>query len=70
MERDTNYLVCYAYANRTVNYKTGLDFYQCTVCGRYEITPYGLASLFDLNHLASYLAFHRYPFEDAVEWQK
>ena len=35
-------------------------FYDCPVCGRYEVIEPGLFGGFDINHLASYLFYHRY----------
>ena len=69
MERETKCLVCGTTATRSVNIKRGLDFYECPVCGRYETSPYGLASWFDLNHLASYLIYNRFGFEEVVEYR-
>ena len=69
MERETKCLVCGTVATRSADFRKGLDFYECPVCGRYEVSPYGLASCFDLNHLASYLVYHRFAFENVVEYR-
>ena len=35
-------------------------FYDCPVCGRYEVIEPGLFEGLDINHLASYLFYHRF----------
>ncbi|MBO5660679.1 MAG: hypothetical protein J6R98_06580 [Bacteroidaceae bacterium] len=61
--------VCGSDANRSVDFEKSLDFYECPVCGRYEIRSLGGASVFDLNHLAAYLVYHRFPCSGMIEYR-
>ena len=61
--------VCSSDASRSVNFEKNLDFYECPVCGRYEIRSLGGASAFDLNHLAAYLLYHCFPCSKVIEYR-
>ena len=69
MERSGECPVCGSEAVHSTDQETSLVFYSCPVCGRYELRGLGGASAFDFNHLAAYLAYHRFSSENAVEYR-
>lgn len=61
--------VCGIEASLSADYETGLAFYECPTCGRFELKALGLAPKFDFNHLASYLVYHRFSCEKVIEYR-
>lgn len=52
--------VCKTMAYHQVDMDSYLSFYDCPICGRYELSFWEEKILFNKNHLASYLAYHKY----------
>lgn len=69
MERNGKCPVCGSAAFYSTDYETSLVFYSCPVCGRYELRGLGGVAAFDFNHLAAYLAYHRFSSENAIEYR-
>ena len=46
-----------------------MKFYECPVCGRFELEWLDETKGFDLNHLASYLVYHSYKSKDYDEYR-
>lgn len=44
-------------------------FYGCPTCGRYELKAFGKQESFNYNHLAAYLAYHRFSDSDYSEYR-
>ena len=61
--------VCGSEASLSADYETGLAFYECPTCGRFELKALGVAPKFDFNHLASYLVYHRFSREKVIEYR-
>ena len=61
--------VCGSEASLSADYETGLIFYECPTCGRFELKALGVAPKFDFNHLASYLVYHRFSSENVIEYR-
>jgi len=68
MKRNEKCPVCSSEADKSADYATSLVFYNCPVCGRYELRADGVAD-FDFNHLASYLVYHRFSSENVTEYR-
>ncbi len=69
MEKVEKCPVCSSEASLSSDYETGLVFYECPICGRFQLNPFGVASKFDFNHLASYLVYHRFSREKEIEYR-
>ena len=69
MDRNEVCPICGSEAGKSTDYETSLVFYSCPVCGRYELRWLGSASVFDFNHLAAYLAYHRFSHGNAIEYR-
>lgn len=52
--------VCKTMAYHQVDMDSYLSFYDCPICGRYELSFWEEKIPFNKNHLASYLAYHKY----------
>lgn len=52
--------LCKTEADYDMDYYRPLCFYACPVCGRFEIALFYNQNKLDLNHLASYLLYHRF----------
>ena len=69
MNQGMNCPVCGSEASCSSDYRTSMVFYDCPVCGRYELLWASGKLSFDLNHLASYLVYHRFSSSDVVEYR-
>ena len=69
MEQRKNCPVCGSEASCSPDYRSSLVFYECPVCGRYELLWAGGKSSFDLNHLAPYLAYHCFCSRNVSEYR-
>ena len=60
--------VCKSRVSCSMDYDTSIVFYDCPVCGRYEIT-YSCHSIIDDNRLGSYLYYNRFVSSDSTEYR-
>ena len=56
--------LCKTESDYDVDVYRSLAFYACPVCGRFEIALHDNQNKLDLNHLASYLLYHRFENHD------
>lgn len=58
--REEECKVCQTKAFISIDLKKQLEFVECPVCGRYQISMHDEVAKFNKNHLASYLIYHKY----------
>ena len=52
--------ICQTTAYKKVDYDRMLIFYECPICGRYELGHEAVSKQLDYNKLASYLLYHKF----------
>lgn len=62
-------VVCGSQSSKTVNYETDRVFYECPVCGRFELGLSDLSHGMDYNRLAPYLAHNRFDSQRVIEYR-
>lgn len=63
---------CYACgsdATSSVDHERNRVFYECPLCGRFELGWFDGISNINENHLASYLLYHCFPYENVIEYR-
>lgn len=56
--------ICGTKADIQHDYELSLNFYGCPICGRYEFNRFHQKSQINVNHLASYLCYHKFEYND------
>ena len=69
MDRQKECPVCKSLSYCSPNYENYMVFYDCPVCGRFELGEYGKRVSFDYNHLASYLVYNCFHSENYDEYR-
>lgn len=62
-------VVCGSQSSKTANYETDRVFYECPVCGRFELGLSDLSHGMDYNRLAPYLAHNRFDSQRVIEYR-
>lgn len=62
-------VVCGSQSSKTANYETDRVFYECPVCGRFELGLSDLSHGMDYNSLAPYLAHNRFDSQRVIEYR-
>lgn len=62
-------VVCGSQSSKTSNYETDRVFYECPVCGRFEMGLSDLSHEMDYNRLAPYLAHNRFDSQRVIEYR-
>ena len=62
-------VVCGSQSTKTANYETDRVFYECPVCGRFELGLSDLSQGMDYNRLAPYLAHNRFDSQRVIEYR-
>ncbi len=62
-------VVCGSQSTKTANYETFRVFYECPVCGRFELGLSDLSRSVDSNRLAPYLAHNRFDSQHVSEYR-
>lgn len=60
---------CDSNATKSTDYNKSLVFYECPLCGRFQIGFYEGLSDINRNHLASYLLYHCFKYENVIEYR-
>lgn len=61
--------VCKTMSYNQLDMDSYLSFFICPICGRYELSFFEDRIPLNKNHLASYLAYHRYSNDGAIEYR-
>jgi hypothetical protein len=69
MDRQKECPVCKSLSYCSPNYENFMVFYDCPVCGRFELGEYEKRVNFDYNHLASYLVYNCFHSENYDEYR-
>lgn len=69
MTQTAKCVVCGSESTKTANYKTDQVFYECPVCGRFQLGLSDLSHGMDYNHLAPYLAHNRFDVQGVIEYR-
>ena len=62
-------VVCGSQSSKKANYETDRVFYECPVCGRFELGLSDLSHGRDYNRLAPYLAHNRFDSQRVIEYR-
>lgn len=62
-------VVCGSQSSKTANYETDRVFYECPVCGRFELGLSDLSQGMNYNRLAPYLAHNRFDSQRVIEYR-
>jgi len=69
MTQTAKCVVCGSESTKTANYETDQVFYECPVCGRFQLGLSDLSHEMDYNHLAPYLAHNRFDVQGVIEYR-
>lgn len=69
MSEEKECFVCKTMSYNQLDMDSYLSFFVCPICGRYELSFFEDRIPFNKNHLASYLAYHRYSNDSAIEYR-
>lgn len=69
MDREKECPVCKSLSYCSPNHEYFMEFYDCPVCGRFELGEYEKRVSFDYNHLASYLVYNCFHSENYDEYR-
>ena len=61
--------VCKVKASSQEDFNRYMIFYECPVCGRFELSSFDDRFPFNLNHLSSYLVYHAYSRDGWTEYR-
>ena len=61
--------ICKMEAAYSPDFGRSLVFFDCPVCGRFELWRYAEANKFNYNHLSSYLVYNCFPGSDYGEYR-
>lgn len=69
MTKQCNCYACGSIATSSIDHENDRVFYECPICGRFQIGLFDGISNINENHLASYLLYHRFPYENVIEYR-
>ncbi|MBR4290548.1 MAG: hypothetical protein IKT52_07900 [Oscillospiraceae bacterium] len=62
-------VVCGSQSTKTANFETDRVFYECPVCGRFDLGTEAIVKPMDYNKLAPYLLYNRYDKQLGIEYR-